>query len=184
MKLINNNKYLQRNISQKVLESQTTADFTSRVSKSYVPFTCKFPMVMHFVPILHQRCRSKTNFYVFIYDKTSLKFCASFIIFLAVFMEKLKKKLLSELREKRNSLKALGIILKEVVCFEPGYITEKSALIQIHRSVALCLCLAWHVKKLFLWPMSHKVGRAFFDRLHIFETVTYMTEYRRLYMWS
>ena len=44
-----------------------------RVSKSYVPFTCKFPMVMHFVLILHKRCRSKTNFYVFSYDKTSLK---------------------------------------------------------------------------------------------------------------
>ena len=48
-------------------------------------------MEMHFVPILHKRCRSKTNFYVFINDKTSLKFCASFRIFLAVFMEKFLK---------------------------------------------------------------------------------------------
>ena len=88
MKLLKNKKYLQRKLSQKVLVPQTTVDFTSRVSKSYVPFTCKFPMVMHFVPIRHKRCRSKTNFYVFIYDKTSLKFCASFRIFIAVFIEK------------------------------------------------------------------------------------------------
>ena len=48
-------------------------------------------MEMHYVPILHKRCRSKTIFYVFIYDKTSLKFCASFRIFLAVFVEKIQK---------------------------------------------------------------------------------------------
>ena len=48
-------------------------------------------MVIHFVPILHRRCRSKTNFYFFSYDKTSLKFCASFRFFLAVFMEKFQK---------------------------------------------------------------------------------------------
>ena len=92
MKLMKNKKYLeQKKFSRKVLVPQTTADFTSRVSKSYVPFTCKFPMVMHFVPILHRRCRSKTNFYVFGYDKTSLKFCANFRSFLAVFMEKFNK---------------------------------------------------------------------------------------------
>ena len=91
MKLLKNKKYLQRKCSQKVPVPQTTVDFTSRISKSYVPFTCKFPMVMHFVTILHKRCISKTNFYVFIYDKTSLKFCASFRIFLAVFMEKFQK---------------------------------------------------------------------------------------------
>ena len=91
MKLIKNKKYLQQKFSRKVLVPQTTADFTLRVSKSYVPFTCKFPMVMHFVPILHRCCRSKTNFYVFSYDKTSLKFCASFRFFLAVFMEKFPK---------------------------------------------------------------------------------------------
>ena len=84
-------KYLQQKNSRKVLVPQTTADFTSRVSKSYVPFTCKFPMVMHSVPILYRRCRSKTNFYVFSYDKISLKFCASFRFFLAVFMEKFPK---------------------------------------------------------------------------------------------
>ena len=88
MKLMKNKKYLQRKCSQNLLVTQTTADFTSRVSKRYVPFTCKFPMVMHFVPILHRRRRSKTNFYVFIYDITSLKFCESFKFFLAVFMEK------------------------------------------------------------------------------------------------
>ena len=84
-------KYFQRKFSPKTLLPQTTAYFTSRVSKSYVPFTCKFPMEMHFVPILHKRCRSKTNVYVFIYDKTSLKFCASFRIFLTVFTEKFQK---------------------------------------------------------------------------------------------
>ena len=46
---------------------------------------------MHSVPILHRHCRSKTNFYVFSYDKISLKFCASFRFFLAVFMEKFPK---------------------------------------------------------------------------------------------
>ena len=93
MKLIKNKKYLQQTISRKVLVPQTTADFTLRVSKSYmyVPFTCKFPMVMHFVPILHRRRRSKTKFHVFTYDKTSLTCCASFRFFLAVFMEKFPK---------------------------------------------------------------------------------------------
>ena len=91
MKLMKNKKYLQQKFSWQVLVPQTTAAFTSRVSKSYVPFTCKFPMVLHFVPILHRRCRSKTNFYVFSYDKISSKFCASFRFFLAVFMEKFPK---------------------------------------------------------------------------------------------
>ena len=62
MKLMENKIYLQQNFLRKVLVQQTTADLTLRVSKSYVPFTCKFPMIMHFVPILHRRCRSKTNF--------------------------------------------------------------------------------------------------------------------------
>ena len=88
MKLMKNRKYLQQKFSRKVLVPQTTADFTSRVSKSYVPFTCKFPMVMNFVPILQRRCRSKNNFYFFSYDKISLKFCASFRFFPAVFLEK------------------------------------------------------------------------------------------------
>ena len=91
MKLMKNKKYLQQKFSRKILVPQTTADFKSRVSKSNVPFTCKFPMVMHFVPILHRRCRSKTNFYVFSYDKTSLKFCASFRYFHAVLMEKFQE---------------------------------------------------------------------------------------------
>ena len=84
MKLMKNAKYSQQNFSRKVLVPQSTANFMSRVSKSYVPFTCKFPMAMYFVPILHRCCRSKTIFYVFSYDKTSLKFCASFSFFLAV----------------------------------------------------------------------------------------------------
>ena len=57
MKLMKNKKYLQQKCSP-----QTTAVFTSRVSKSCVPFTCKFPIVLHFVLILHKRCRLKTNF--------------------------------------------------------------------------------------------------------------------------
>ena len=91
MKLMKNKKYLQRKFSQKVLVPQTTVNFTSRVSKSYVPFTCKFALEKHFVPLLHKHCRSNTNFYVFIYDKTTLQFCASFRIFLAVFIEKFQK---------------------------------------------------------------------------------------------
>ena len=91
MKLMKNEKYLLQKFSRKVLVPQTTADFTSRVSKSYVPFTCKFPMVMRFVPILHRRFKVKTHFYVFSYDKTSLKFCASIIFFLGVFIKKFKK---------------------------------------------------------------------------------------------
>ena len=82
---------MQQKLSWKAFVLQTTVDFTSRVSKSYVPFRCKFPMVMYFVPILHKRCRSKTNFYVLSYDKTSLKFCASFRFLIAVFMEKFPK---------------------------------------------------------------------------------------------
>ena len=91
MKLMKNKKYLQQKFSRKVLVLQTTTNFASRVSKSYVPFTCKFPMVMHFVPILHRRFMSKTNFYVFSYDKAGLKFCASFRFFLAVFMDEFLK---------------------------------------------------------------------------------------------
>ena len=65
MKLMKNKKYLQQTFSRQVLVPQTTADFTLRVSKSSVPFTYKFPMVMHSVLKLHRRCRSKTNSYVF-----------------------------------------------------------------------------------------------------------------------
>ena len=103
MKLTKNKEYLQQKISRNVLVPETAVDFTPRVSKSYVPFTCKFPMVMHLVPILPRWCRSKTNFYVFSYNKACLKFCASFRFFLAVFMEKYQKNPLSELCEKRNS---------------------------------------------------------------------------------
>ena len=66
MKLMKNRKYFQQKFSRKVLVPQTTADFASRVSKSYVRFTCKFPMVMLFVPILPRRCKSKPIF-VFLY---------------------------------------------------------------------------------------------------------------------
>ena len=46
---------------------------------------------MNFVQIFHIRCRSQPNFYVFSYDKISLKFCASFRFFIAVFVEKFQK---------------------------------------------------------------------------------------------
>ena len=39
MKLMKNKKIFAAKFSRKVLVSQTTADLTSRVSKSYVPFT-------------------------------------------------------------------------------------------------------------------------------------------------
>ena len=109
MKSMKNKKYLQQKFPRKVLVPKTAADFTSRVSKSYVPFTCKFPIVKHFVPILHRRCRSKTNFYVFSCDKTSLKVSASFRFVLAVFMQKFQNNLLSELCEKRNSKECIKI---------------------------------------------------------------------------
>ena len=51
-----NKKYLQQTFSRKVLVSQTTANFTSRGSKSYVTFTFKFPMLMNFLLILHRCC--------------------------------------------------------------------------------------------------------------------------------
>ena len=88
MKLMKNKKYFQQKFPRNVLVPETTTDFTSRVSKSYVPFSCKFLIVMHFVPILPWWCRSKTNIYVFSYDNATLKFWASFRFFLTVFIEK------------------------------------------------------------------------------------------------
>ena len=82
MRLMKNKKIFAANFSRKVIIPKTTTDFTSRVSNGYVPLTCKFPMVMHFVLVLHKWCGSKDNFYVFIYDKTSLKSCESFRSFL------------------------------------------------------------------------------------------------------
>ena len=71
MKLTKNKKYLQQKFSWKESVWENTTNFTFRVSKSYVPFTCKFPMVMHFVLIFKKQTWSKTNIYVFSYDKTS-----------------------------------------------------------------------------------------------------------------
>ena len=82
----------ERSLNRRQSSKQPTNQPTSRVSKSYVPFTCKFPMVMHFVLILHRRSQVKNKCSFFdSYDKTSLKFCASFRFFLAVFMEKFQK---------------------------------------------------------------------------------------------
>ena len=41
MKLMKNKQFLNQKFSRKVLVPLTTVDFTSRISKSYVPFTCK-----------------------------------------------------------------------------------------------------------------------------------------------
>ena len=90
MKLLKIKKYLQQKFSRKVLVPQTTADFTSRVNKSYVPFTCKFPMIMHFVSILHSAAGQKPIF-IFLVTTKLVQNCASFRFFLAVFMEKFQK---------------------------------------------------------------------------------------------
>ena len=65
MKLMKNIKYLQQKISRMVLVPQTTADFTSRVSKSYVPFTCKFPHGNAFWADSSQALQFKTQFLCF-----------------------------------------------------------------------------------------------------------------------
>ena len=51
MKLVKNIKYLQQTFYEMYIYNvqETATDFTSRISKSYVPFTCVFPMVMDFV---------------------------------------------------------------------------------------------------------------------------------------
>ena len=130
MKLMKNKKYLQQKFSRKVLVPQTTADFTSRVSSQqefHVPFTRKFPMVMNFVQTLHRRCRSKTNFYVFSYDKISLKFCASLRFFLAVFMEKIKK--IHYLSYVRRGISVLCVS-------NPGRTARKVSVISLRQSPA------------------------------------------------
>ena len=67
LKLIKSKKYLQQKFSWKVFVPETATDFTFRVNKSYVPFTCKFPVVMYFALILHKHSSSKTN-NVYSYD--------------------------------------------------------------------------------------------------------------------
>ena len=68
MMLMKIKQYFQQKSSRKVLLPETVADFTLRCSKSYTPFTCKFPIVMHFVLVLHKNYGSNNNFYVFGYD--------------------------------------------------------------------------------------------------------------------
>ena len=68
-------------------------------------------MVIDFVRILHKRCRPNTNFYVFSYDKTSLKFCVIFKIFPCSIhgdITDITKIPLSELCEKENSPRRLS----------------------------------------------------------------------------
>ena len=107
----------ERSLNRRQSSKQPTNQPTSRVSKSYVPFTCKFPMVMHFVLILHRRCMSKANvyFFFFSYDKTSLKFCASFRFFLAVFMEKFQK--IPYLNYVRRGIQLTPLFLYKMVAF-------------------------------------------------------------------
>ena len=62
MKLIKNKKYLQQKMSRKVLVQNSTPNFLSRISKSDVVFTCKFPTVMHFVLVLPTFFESRNNF--------------------------------------------------------------------------------------------------------------------------
>ena len=65
IKLMKNKKDLQQKFSRKVLVPLTTADFTSKVSTSHGPFTCKFHMEML---CLHKRCCSKTDFNFFFFS--------------------------------------------------------------------------------------------------------------------
>ena len=59
-------KYLQQIFSRNILVPETIIDFTSMVNKMYIPFTCKFPRVMHFVLTFHiQVLWVKNNVYVF-----------------------------------------------------------------------------------------------------------------------
>ena len=51
---------------RQVLVAQTTSDFTSKVSKSCVPFTWGFSMVMYFVLILHKCWGWNINFFMFL----------------------------------------------------------------------------------------------------------------------
>ena len=76
-----------KKVHEKVFVLETETDFTFRVSKSYVTFTCKFPMVKHILCLglarvyvsftckfpmvmLPKGCRSNTIFYVL--DTTKL----------------------------------------------------------------------------------------------------------------
>ena len=93
MKLMKNQQYLEQKFSREVLVPQTTADFTSRVSKSYVPFTCKIPYgkLNAFCADSSQALQVKNQFLCFWLCQNSLEFCASFRFFLAVFMGKFPK---------------------------------------------------------------------------------------------
>ena len=60
MKLMNSKKnYLQNKCSIKVLVRETTTDFSLRLSKTYITFTCKFPMIMHKVLVFTHAAAQK-----------------------------------------------------------------------------------------------------------------------------
>ena len=115
MKLIKYKKYLQRKFSQRYVP-QTTANLTSRVSKSYVPFTCNFPMVMHLVPISHKRC----GFSCFYLRPNLFKISCKFQNFRCSIHREIPKHPLSEICEKKNNW---YIAAKEILC--RLYLVEK-----------------------------------------------------------
>ena len=51
IKIMQNKKIFAEHCSCKLLVQETSTDFMLRVGKSYVPFTCEFPMAMHFMLI-------------------------------------------------------------------------------------------------------------------------------------
>ena len=106
MKLTKNKKYLQQKFSRNVLVPETAADFTPRVSKSYVPFICKFPMVMHLIfgADSSQVMQVKNQFLCFQLRQSLFKILCMFQIFPCSIHGELPKNPLSELCEKRNSL--------------------------------------------------------------------------------
>ena len=52
---------------------ETFTEYMLAVSMSYVPFICKFPMIMLFVLFLYKCFGSKIYFYVFSYHQTILR---------------------------------------------------------------------------------------------------------------
>ena len=89
--VIKNKKYLQQKFSQKVLVPRTTAGFYVEGQQELRPFYMLILYGNAFCADSSQALQVKTNFYVFSYDKTSLKFCTSFRFFLSVFLEKIQK---------------------------------------------------------------------------------------------
>ena len=89
--MINEPIYKHRKIAKKTCihkarVCETTLDFMFRISSSYVP-AIKSIRLYIFVLVIHKCCRSRNVFRVSSNDKTSLRYCKSFI-FSKVFTEK------------------------------------------------------------------------------------------------